>query len=245
MSLAKNVKEQIDFLIKLQVLDKELYLLGAEKKDIPEKIKTIDEAMESKKIGIKNAESDLKALQVKLKDSEVNLQQKEEQIKKLDTQLYQLKSNKEYSAMLSEIAGVKADNSIIEEEIIKLMDNIEATKKKIMEEKRSFKKEENDAEKDKDIIKSRQREIDTRFSELSAQRQEAVLNIEKQTLIRYERVLKNRDGLAIVPIEGGACGGCHMNLPSQVVSEARIRDDVITCGNCSRILYIDDNVEIN
>jgi len=245
LSPAKDIKEQIDFLIKLQVLDKELYLLGAEKKEIPEKIKAIDEALESKKIVIKNAENDLKALQVKLKDSEVDLQQKEEQVKKLDTQLYQLKSNKEYSAMLSEIAGVKADNSIIEEEIIKLMDNVETSKSKIMEEKGLFKKEETAAEKDKDIIKSRQREIDTRFSELSAQRQEAILDIEKQTLIRYEKVLKNKDGLAIVPIERGACGGCHMNLPSQVVSEVKIREDIVACGNCSRILYIDDNVEIN
>lgn len=245
MSLAKNVKEQIDFLIKLQVLDEELYLLGAEKKEIPEKIKAIDEALESKKTDIKNAENDLKTLQVKLKDGEINLQQKEEQIKKLDTQLYQLKSNKEYSTMLSEIAGVKADNSSIEEEIIKLMDNVEATKKKIMEEKVLFEKEENDAKKNKEIIKSRQKEIDVRFSELSAQRQEAIFNIEKKTLIRYEKVLKNKDGLAIVPIEGGACGGCHMNLPSQVVSEAKIREDIITCGSCSRILYIDDNVEIN
>lgn len=241
----KNIKEQIVFLIKLQVLDEELYLLGAEKNYIPEKIKAIDEMLESKKIDIKNAENNLKTLQVKLKNSEIKLQQKEERIKKLDTQLYQLKSNKEYSTMLSEIAGVKADNSIIEEEIIKLMDNVEATKKKTMEEKELFKKEENDANKNKEIIKSRQKEIDIRFSELSAQRQEAIFNIEKKTLMRYEKVLENRNGLAIVPIEGGSCGGCHMNLPSQVVSEAKIREDIITCGSCSRILYIDDNVEIN
>ena len=245
MNLAKNTKEQIILLIKLQVLDKELYLLEAEKKDIPEKIKAMDEALESKKTGIKNAEDDLKILQVKLKDNEVSLQQKEEQIKKLELQLYQLKSNKEYTTMLSEIAGVKADNSLIEEEIIKLMDSTEAAKKKILGEKGLFKKEEESAEKEKSVIKNRLKEIGERFSQLSLQRQDITPNIEKQTLARYEKVLKNREGLAIVPIEAAVCGGCHINLPPQVLSEAKLREDIIICGSCSRILYINDNVEIN
>ena len=180
-----------------------------------------------------------------MKDKELQLQQKEEQIKKLQTQLYQLKSNKEYSTMLTEIQGIKADNSIVEEEMIKLMDEIDVAKKKIAEEKELFKKEEIDAQKEKDASKTREKDVDIRLSDLSAQREKIVPGIEKQIIARYERVLKNRDGLAIVPVEHSACGGCHMNLPPQVVSEAKLKEDIIVCGSCNRILYVDDNVEIN
>ena len=245
LSETRAVKEQIGFLIGLQVIDSEIYALNKEKKEIPKHIKTIEDALEAKKTGIKQAETDLKALQVKLKDSELSLQQKEEQIQKLQTQLYQLKTNKEYTAMLTEIGGVKADNSLMEEEIIELMDAIDAAKKKILEEKELFKKEESDAGKEREVVNARLKEIDSRLTHLSTEREKITPCIAKQTLARYERVLKNRDGLGLVNVEDGACGGCHMNLPPQIISDVKIRESVIVCGSCSRILYIDENVEIN
>ena len=245
MSETRSVKEQIGFLIELQVIDSEIYALNKEKKEMPEHIKAIEGSLESKKTGIKQAEEDLKALQVKLKDSEVSLQQKEEQIKKLQTQLYQLKTNKEYTTMLTEIEGIKADNSIVEEEIIKLMDAIDAAKKKILEEKELFKKEEADAGKEKGIVSARLKEIEVRLTHLSTEREKIAPNIAKQALARYERVLKNREGLGLVNVQDGACGGCHMNLPPQIISDVKIRENVIVCGSCSRILYMDENVEIN
>lgn len=245
MSEAKTIKEQVEFLIELQVVDGEIYALNREKAEKPEQIKAIEESVGTKKAGIKQTEEGLKALQVKLKEKEVSLQQKEEQIKKLQIQLYQLKSNKDYSMMLAEIGGIKADNSIVEEEIIRLMDEIDAAKKRIGEEKELFKKEEASAQKKKDAVNARLKEIDSRLSGLSAKREEILPNIEKQVLVRYERVLKNKDGLAMVPVESGACGGCHMNLPPQVISEVKLREDIIVCGSCLRILYIGDNVEIN
>jgi predicted nucleic acid-binding Zn-ribbon protein len=242
---ARTIKEQISFLVELQVVDSEIYELNREKNQTPEKIKAIEDSLEAKKSGIKEAEERLKVLQLKLKDKEVSLQQKEEHIKKLQTQLYQIKTNKEYSAMLTEIEGIKADNSIEEEEIIKLMDEIDAAKRKIIEEKELFKEEDSDANKEKDKINTRLRDIDVRLSRLSTERQKIVPNVERQILARYERVLTNRDGLAMVKVEEGACGGCHMNLPPQVISDVKLREDIIVCGSCSRILYLDENAEIN
>lgn len=245
MGKIKNVKEQIDFLKSMQTVDKEIYILRREKESFPEKTKSIEEALEKKKTGIKEAEVNLKVLQVKLKEKEVSLQQKEEQVKKLQLQLYQLKTNKEYSTMSQEIEGLKADNSLIEEEMIKLMDNIDDARKRLTEEKGIFIKEEESSQKEKNVINTRLNEINSRLSQLTAEREKITPNVDKQLLARYERVLQNRDGLAIVQVEGGACGGCHLNLPPQVVSEAKLKDDVVVCGSCSRILYVDDDVEID
>jgi len=245
LTQTKPIKEQIGLLMGLQVVDKEIYALNNEKSKCPEKIKYTEEALEAKKTGIKQADEDLKKLQVRLKDNEITLQQKEDQIKKLETQLFQLKTNKEYSTMLTEIKGVKADNSLIEEEIIKLMDGVDNTKEKIGEEKELFKKEEVASQKEKEMINARIKEIDSKLQEFSAKRQDIIPSIDKQILARYDRVLNNRDGLAMVPIEHGSCGGCNMNLPPQVISDAKLREDIIVCGSCSRILYIDENVEVS
>lgn len=240
-----TIREQIGFLIELQVVDGEIFALTAEKKRIPAEIKAIETELETKKATLIHAETDLKSSQVKLKDREVSLQQKEEQIKKLQGQLYQLKTNKEYSTMLKEIGGIKADNSLIEEEMMALMEEIELAKKKILEEKELFKKQEVNGQKEKDLINARLKEIDSRLSVLSSKRNEIAPNIDKQVLARYERVLRNRDGLAMAPVEDGACGGCHINLPPQVISDTKLKIEIVACGSCNRILYMDDNVEIN
>jgi len=241
----KPIKEQIGFLIDLQVIDSEIYTLSKEKESMPGYLKSIDEMLERKKTGIKQAEDNLKNTQLKLKEKEGNLQQKEGQIIKLQGQLYTLKTNKEYSTMLLEIEGIKADNSLIEEDIIKFMDEIELAKKRIVEEKQLFKTEELSAMKEKEVVHLKAKELDARLSVLNEKRNGIIPNIEKQVILRYEKILKNKDGLAIVHIEDGSCGGCHMNLPPQVVSDAKLREDIIICGSCLRILYIEDNVEIN
>jgi len=241
----KTIKEQIGLLIGLQTLDTQIYILNKEKASMPGRIRSIDEMLESKKTGIRQAEENLKKVQLKLKEKEGSLQQKEEQIKKLQGQLYTLKTNKEYSTMLAEIGGIKADNSLTEEDILKFMDEIELAKKKISEEKELFKAEELNAQKDKEEINLKAKEIEVALSGLNEKRNGIAPNIEKQVISRYEKILKNKDGLAIVPVENGSCGGCHMNLPPQVISDVKLREDIITCGNCLRILYIEDNVEIN
>jgi predicted nucleic acid-binding Zn-ribbon protein len=241
----KPVKEQIALLIDLQAIDVQIYALNKEKASMPGHLRSIDKMLEFKKTDIKQAEDNLKNTQLKLKEKEVNLQQKEDQVVKLQGQLYTLKTNKEYSTMLTEIEGIKADNSLIEEDIIKLMDEIEFAKKKISEEKELFKAEEAKAQKEKERIDLKAKEIDSGLLELNEKRNGIVPNIEKQVISRYEKILKNKDGLAIVRIEDNSCGGCHMNLPPQVISEVKLREDIIVCGSCLRMLYIEDNVEIS
>jgi len=242
---SKTIKEQIGFLIQLQGIDAEIYELNREKSQVPYKFKAMDDELEIKKVALKEVEDKLKSLQLKLKDKEIALQQKEEQVKKLQLQLYQIKTNKEYTAMLTEIEGIKADNSILEEEIIRLMEEIDSVKIKIVEEKKIFEENVQQINKEKEKINNRIKEIDSRLAELNTERERIVPNIEKKILARYDRVLKNRDGLAMVKVIDGACGGCHMNLPPQVISDVKMREDIVVCGSCSRILYLDENAEIN
>ena len=53
----------------------------------------------------------------------------------------------------------------------------------------------------------------------------------------YERLRKNKGERVVVGVEHGACGGCHMRLPAQVVLECRSNQSIVTCPNCGRILY--------
>jgi len=98
-----DLKTQITTLANLQTIDSEIYVLRHEKESKPEQLKALEQAFEEKKAALANIEKVLLDLQKQRKDKELELATKEEGLKKLQTQLYQLKTNKEYQAMLQQI----------------------------------------------------------------------------------------------------------------------------------------------
>ena len=83
------------------------------------------------------------------------------------------------------------------------------------------------------------------FNKLSSDAREKV---EDRLLNSYDRIRANyRNGLAVVPVERDACGGCFNAIPPQRQSEIKQRKKIIVCENCGRILVdrdLFDSVEV-
>lgn len=231
------VSEQIKILAELQTIDSDIYSLKKELETHPEIKKEADRNFDSKKTVLKAAEEELKNIQVRQKNLEMDLGSKEEKVKKLQGQLYSLKSNKEYQAMELEIKGLKADDSLLEEEILKTFDAVEAAKAKVQKEKEFLLTEEKKYKAQLEVLNQRATEIQSAIQVFEEKRKVFVPNIDSKILPQYERLLKSREGLAIAPIRNNSCGGCNIGLPPQVVNEARMQEKFLTCESCARMLY--------
>ena len=236
----ENLKEQIKLLIELQGLDTHIFRFEDELESIPETIKKKEEEFKEKNSSLKKLEDDLKALVMKRKEREGDLEAKEGSIRKYQQQLNQVKTNKEYSALQEEIGRVKADNSIIEEAILNLFDEIDAGNKKIAKEKDFLKSEEAAFNEEKKKLIEESNRIKTELDGLKKQRAELTAKVDKNILKKYERIIKNKDGLAVVTIADEACQGCFRVMPPQVVNEIKMNDELVFCENCARILYLDE-----
>lgn len=235
---AVDLKIQIVNLGKLQTIDTEIYALRREKEAKPQEIQALEVAFQEKKNTLQNIEKLLLDLQKQRKDKELELASKEEGMKKLQTQLYQLKTNKEYQAMLQEIDGAKADASVIEDKILALFEQLDKTKNDLEQEKRNLIAYEKTFNAEKKMIENRIREIDERLAQLDVQRKQVVPEIDPKILTQYERILLNRDGLAIVGVKNNSCQGCNLYVPPQVINSIKMYERIITCEVCNRILYI-------
>lgn len=238
-----NVIAQTELLIKLQDIDTQIYRLRAEKEQKPQEMAELKASLEQKRSGMKNAEENLKTIQLKHREKEVELSTKEEAVKKLQAQLNQIKTNKEYTAMINEIEGHKADNSLLEEEIIKLMDSIDQAKSELEKEKQKFSEESKNIDGQIREVEKQVKDIDASIAELKKSREALTPQIDKKLLGEYERILEGRSGQALVEVVNDACGGCYMQLPPQVINEIRMKQKVIFCENCQRMLYIKDEEE--
>jgi predicted nucleic acid-binding Zn-ribbon protein len=235
-----NLKEQINWLVKLQVIDTQIYNLQQEKESIPSKIRELETAFANKKENLVNLEKQGLELQKKRKEKELDLASKEEEGRKMQAQLYQLKTNKEYSAKMKEIDAVKADASIAEDAILALMVESDNLRKEIDKEKATLAEEEKENNEEKQRLNLRVKEIEDKLSKLRSQREQVTQQAIPKILTKYERIIANRDHLAIVKVENNACQGCFMNVPPQVINLIKMYDNLVICEVCQRILYIEE-----
>ena len=75
-----------------------------------------------------------------------------------------------------------------------------------------------------------------------SQRGRVAPEVRPDCLSRYERVLKNKDGLGIVKVVNQSCGGCFMHITEQVMNELKKYEQIIACDQCARILYLADDL---
>jgi predicted nucleic acid-binding Zn-ribbon protein len=235
-----NFEEQIKLLVELQRLDSQILKIEEELNYIPERLQKIEDDFNQKSSDLKQHEDNVKALQLKRKEKEGELQTKEESIKKYTSQMYQVKTNKEYAALQDEISRVKADNSLIEEAIIKIFDQVDAENKEVAEQKEFLKKEEDGMRQEKKKLDADALRIKADADRLRAQRSELTVKVDQKVLAKYDRILANKDGLAVVPITGESCQGCFGRMPAQVINEVRMKDAIVCCENCTRILYFEE-----
>lgn len=242
-----DLKEEIRKLVELQKVDSEIYSFSLKKNsEIPEKLTSLKNEFEQRKKEFEAALEATKQLQLKKKEKELNLATKEETIKKSQGQLFQLKTNKDYQIKLTEIASLKADASLLEEEVIKALDEIEAVDKKIKEEKRLFAQEEKNYKEKEDALHKELEGIELKTKTLEEKKAILGKDIDINTLARYEKLIKTRSGLAVcaVDVDTEDCGACHMRMTSQKINEIKMYSELALCENCVRILYIPEDFSL-
>ena len=238
-----NLKEEIAKIVKLQDIDFQIHKLKKEKDfDLPFQIKKTKDEFEEKKQSCFIYEEKAKQTQLKKKDKEIDLATKEENLRKLQGQLYQLKTNKEYQAKLTEIASKKADVSIVEEDLIEILDQLESIQKDLKTQKQILFQEEVKSKEEENKINEQIKNIEITLTNLKNKRLILSKDVDQNILLQYDDFLTKRNGLAIVPVEGGNCGACHMLVTHQTINEIKMYAKLVFCENCVRILYIAEDI---
>ena len=237
-----SIKDQLKRLVEIQAIDSEIYALRKNLLEKPLLVEGLRQKFEEKKAGLKSLEDKLKNLQVERKAKELELQVKEGDITKSNTQLFSLKTNKEYQTKLAEIESFKADKSVIEEKVILLSDETDAVAAEIDKEKKFLAEEERKYLQQKKETEDEVKALQDKLAVLDAKRKQISPEVDKVFLSRYERILENKEGLALVPVVGSACGGCFMNTPPQVINEIKMHEKLVSCEMCARILYLEEDL---
>lgn len=229
--------QDIVVLKEIQEWDLEIYSLKETLGEIPLQLEQSTRELERERAAAGELQSALQKLQLKQKEKEVELATKENNIKKYEAQLTQVKTNKEYSSLQSEIVGLKADNSLLEEAIIVLIDQVEAQQIKLRDQQKNVDEKKVAFEAKKKELESKSAEIREQVSALNQKRSEKIKQVDPEIASLYDRVVSRKQGLAMVKVEGENCPACQMQLRPQVMNEIQLKEKLVVCESCSRILY--------
>jgi len=234
----KDVKDLLRKLVALQKIDAEVYEFKREIKAKPALLDDVKSVFEKKQTRYRELETRLFDLERSRKAKELDLKSKEQEIVKANTVLMTLKTNREYQAKLFEIENMKADQSALEDEILRFFDETTKVTEEMSREKTVVDAEESKYLAEKQKVDALLKDLQDKVATFEAERNVACEGIDAVTLAMYERLVENRMGLAMVPILNDACGGCYMKQTSQMLNKLKMCDEVVRCETCARILYL-------
>lgn len=224
-------------LIDLQAVDTRIAGLERQLEAIPAKIQAIRDATQEARQEVDRLRARLDEIKKEIRSKEKELDYQSSQRAKCEARLYEVKTNKEYSAVLAEIESLKVEKARIEEEILSLMEAQERMARELVEAEARLRAREQQAGVEEARAQGELREAEAALAQVRAEREGLSREVPRELLATYQRLLRGRGGLAVVPVQGGICAGCHVTLTPQHFQEIRSNQNILTCESCGRILY--------
>jgi predicted nucleic acid-binding Zn-ribbon protein len=230
-------KPDIAALVKLQEAETEIVRLQAVLEKVEaEKTKLTTRLEQFEKALIQNRQ-DLASAQAACRDSEHEIQIVDDRIIKSNEHLRMVKTNKEYQVLLREVDDNKKRKDALETELLEFMDERERSETIANESEREY-------ELLREQIAAQQAEMEKKCSddkelleEYLTQQQDIGKHLDPSLMDRFRKISKMNQGSAVTGVSHEVCSGCFMNIPPQLYIEVQRGSSLISCPQCSRILY--------
>ncbi len=237
------MEQELAALKRLQRIDQQLSQRQSQKEHLPQRLAAAQQDVQDRQEQRRQVEQQLQSRRLEIDRQELDLRSHEERGARLRQQLNQVRTNREYQALLTEIKSVEADVSRLEEAILEAMgeaDELAAEQARLA-----------------DLIQETQREVtavgqavseeagalEGQIASLSQDRQEVAVGIDPENLATYERLRRGLGGRVVVPVRNDHCEGCHMPLTPQTISELLANRALVVCHRCGLILYLQESAE--
>lgn len=230
---------QLQPLIELQALDLRIAEIKEQQRKLPALLEAAEAPFREAARFLKEVSAAVEARVKDRRDRERDLEAHEGQVEKLRARLTELKTNKEYQAHLFEIEMANKRKREIEDQILALMEQIEAGQREAKD------AQGRQAEAERALVQERTRlaslgaNLEAELGQLNQKQKEVAARVDRALFERYTKLKAARKDLALAPLRNGICFGCRLQLPPQLVAEVKRSNDLQSCTYCHRILYWD------
>jgi hypothetical protein len=231
------LREQLELLWELQKIDLELKSIKEGRDRYPKEMKKLEEKQKIERERIQKEKEKVESLEKTRRQREGQLNLEQEKIKRAEGRMSEVKTNKEYQALLSEIDAVKEANSRMEEEILQVLDEIDELKKDLLKKEKEVGVILEKIEVERKKLQEKIAHDEKAWNEQMERREVLSKQIESKLFKLYNTLKEKRQGVGVVSAKNETCQGCFVNVPPQMFIEVQKNNILIRCPNCNRILY--------
>lgn len=232
-----SVEQKLKNLYQLQTMLSEIDKIKTLRGELPLEVSDLKDEIEGLTTRLKKYDDDIVALNQDIEAKKNKIDEAQAAITRYKGQLNDVKNNREYDTLSKEIEFQTLE--------------VELLNKRIGEAQKAIAGKENDIANCKNKLEERRADLGVKESELDEitvetkaeeerlreKAQTLELAIEPRLLSAFKRIRNNsHNGLGIVYVERGACGGCFNKIPPQRQLDIRMRKKIIVCEYCGRIM---------
>ncbi len=231
------LNSQLDNLIGLQELDSKILALEDRIHEIPEEISNLDQTLDEKRQSVEELDRLVGEGSKQRTLLEGDTESLKEKLSKYKTQLMEVKTNKEYQAMLREIENTNQEIGAIEDQILEQMIKMDEWEKQLTEAKQELSEQKERLSKKRNKLESTGLQAQEDINHLNSERGQLESQIPGELIQQYERIASARSRIALAEARDQSCQACHVRLRPQLFNELKTNQKIITCESCNRILY--------
>jgi uncharacterized protein len=237
-----SVEERLRALYSLQLVDSEIDKIKTLRGELPLEVQDLEDEIVGLETRLGNLKDEVANLEKSVVKKNNEITDAEALIKKYEEQQKNVRNNREFDSLSKEIEYQNLEIELFNKKIKEFNFLIEEKKLVINDSEATLTDRKTDLENKKseldEIISDTQKEEEGLYKK--SEKVETI--IEERLLTAYKRIRSNaRNGLAVVPVQRDACGGCFNQIPPQRQLDIKSRKKIIVCEYCGRIL-VDDEI---
>ena len=179
---------------------------------------------------------DIRTLTFEMNEAE---RMREESEKRMDI----ITTQREYEALDKEIREATEQEGRLRREIQKQERDLEEMSSTLEREEQMIKMQEDELKAENQKIAAETSDKESALAELAKDEGTLTPGMDEDILFKFQRIIRNKSGVGIVPVKSNVCSGCHMVLPAQFVNDVRAGIDIQFCPYCSRIIFWEEGGE--
>jgi len=181
-------------------------------------------------------------LRKQVQQKNLDLHSNEAKILDLKGKLNSASSNKEFDIFKGQIEADTMANSVLEDEILELMEKIDVAEIEVESCVRKRDAAQGDAKKSAQAFEAARDSLDEEIEECKSTIADAEQIIPENVKVLFQRLVRSHGAGALAIVEGKYCSACNVLIEPQLRVELN-SERFVFCKSCGRLLYMDDSQE--
>jgi len=230
-------KPDIATLVQLQEAETEIVRLRDVLESVEKKKYKLASRLKQFETALKENREDFDRASKSCRESELEIKIVDERIIRSNENLRNVTTNKEYQLLLREVDDNKKRKDALETQLLELMDEREKSQSIVEESEKEYQLLEEQIRAEQAEIEKQSTEDREQLDEYLERQEEIGQSLDSKLMERFRRISKMNQGSAVSGVSEEVCLGCFMNIPPQMYIEVQRGNELISCPQCSRLLY--------